>query len=395
MNSLLNQLRFRWLLATRSMGYGMDFMETVYRIYLNHSKIVHFRRGLPVFSLMTPAVFSKPGANFIARALFRSIQNRNLPNLMSFAVNDECNAQCEHCSFYDAVDEPGRPVLSLPQARQTIGDAQDLGVSVINFVGGEPLLREDLPELIAAVDEDRSTTLLFTNGWDLEHRGRELRRAGLDSVFVSLQAADAERHDAFCHLPGLFDRALRGLQRARRLGFSVGITATVTETGFRSGQLSRMVELARGCGVHEVFVFEAIPSGRYQDRDDLLAGDGWVEEMIESARVWNTNPRYPGVTFHAYMSSHRSVGCSCGTSYFYVSPYGDIMSCDFNHARFGNVLEQPLWQIWERLSTSPEFRQAKWGGCKVKDPELRQLDVVSPGRDGKETGSGAFSHRSR
>ncbi|MEA5547671.1 SPASM domain-containing protein, partial [Limnoraphis robusta CCNP1324] len=88
---------------------------------------------------------------------------------------------------------------------------------------------------------------------------------------------------------------------------------------------------------------------------------------------------YPGITFLAHMSSHCSVGCACGTSYFYLSPYGDVMSCDFNHSKFGNAVEQPLWQIWERLSTTPEFCSAKWGGCKIKDAEFRKLDSVCGG----------------
>jgi MoaA/NifB/PqqE/SkfB family radical SAM enzyme len=101
--------------------------------------------------------------------------------------------------------------------------------------------------------------------------------------------------------------------------------------------------------------------------------------MVHSAVPYNRDHRYPGVTFFAYMTSHRSAGCSCGTSYFYLSPYGDVMSCDFNHAKFGNALEEPLWRIWERLSTLPEFCQAKWGGCKIKDSESRQLETVSAG----------------
>jgi hypothetical protein len=117
-----------------------------------------------------------------------------------------------------------------------------------------------------------------------------------------------------------------------------------------------------------------------QHRDDLIDNGGWVEAMIRSAARWNADPRYPGVVFSAYMSSHRSVGCSCGTSYFYLSPYGDVMSCDFNHAIFGNVLEQPLWRVWERLSTDPLFQQAKWGGCKVKDSASLEQPTVQPGR---------------
>ena len=223
MNSFLCRLRLKWFLATRSLKSSVDFVDVLYQIYLNHNKIIHFRDGYPVYSLMTPALSSKPSANFLSRALFRTIQNRNMPNLMSFAVNDICNAGCEHCSFFTAVEEKGRDILTLEQATKLIADAQDLGVSVINFVGGEPLMRDDLPKIIEAVDKDRSSTLLFTNGWALEERAMELRQAGLDSIFVSIDAANAVQHDEFRRTPGLFDRAIRGIRRAKKLGFSTGI----------------------------------------------------------------------------------------------------------------------------------------------------------------------------
>jgi MoaA/NifB/PqqE/SkfB family radical SAM enzyme len=379
MNSLLTRIRLLWSMLTRSGGFSFSLIDAMYRIYLNHSKVIHFRGGLPVYSLTTPALFSKPAAHFMARALYRTIQNRNLPNLMSFAVNDDCNAACEHCSFFTAVEEKGRAVLTLDQATRAIADAQDLGVSVVNIVGGEPLMRDDLPDVIRAVDKDRATVLLFTNGWDLERRVADLRKAGLDSVFVSIDAADAASHDRFRRTPGLFERALRGIRKAKKLGLSVGFSSTITPESWREGELERIVELGRQVGVHEVFVFDALPTGRYKGRDDLVDGGDWTEEMIRWAKPYNANARYPGVTFFAYMSSHRSVGCSCGTSYFYLSPYGDVMSCDFNHAKFGNILHEPLWQIWGRLSTLPEFRQAKWGGCKIKDSACRELETVSPG----------------
>ncbi|MCA9094160.1 MAG: radical SAM protein [Planctomycetaceae bacterium] len=378
MNSFLSRLRLRWSLATQSFGAGLDFTDIVYRVYLNHNKIIHFRDGHPVYSLMTPALFTKPAANFIARALYKTIQNRNLPNLLSFAVNDVCDAGCRHCSFYSAVEEPGRSTLSLSQASQAIADSLDLGVSVINFVGGEPLLRDDFPEIVRSVDKSRATTILFTNGSLLEQRIPELRRAGLDSVFVSIDAADPETHDAFRKSPGLHQKALRGIQLAKRLGCSTGFSVTMTPESWKAGELQRIIELAKNVGVHEVFVFDAMPSGRYQERTDLIDDHDWTEEMIQFAVPYNKDPKYPGVTFAAYMSSHRSVGCSCGTSYFYLSPYGDVMSCDFNHAKFGNILEEPLYRIWDRLSTRPEFCHSKWGGCKIKDSEFRQLESVSP-----------------
>jgi MoaA/NifB/PqqE/SkfB family radical SAM enzyme len=261
-----------------------------------------------------------------------------------------------------------------------IRQAQDLGVSVINFVGGEPLLRPDLADIIQAVDKRLSTTILFTNGWLLRDRARELKRAGLDSIYISIDRADAAAHDQLRGQAGLFERAVQGIQYAKKLGFSVGMSATLTPESYVDGELHRLIELGRKIGVHEVLVFDALPTGRYRDRQDLIDNPDWVEAMIQAARPYNDDPQYPGVIFSAYITSHRSVGCTCGTSYFYVSPYGDIMSCDFNHAQFGNVKEEPLWRIWERLTRLPDFCEAKWGGCKVKDSSFRDRDTVATGR---------------
>lgn len=384
MTTFFNNLRLKWFLARRTMGYTQDYLEQLYKIYLNHNKVIHFRDGYPVYSLTTPAVFSKPAANFLARSLYRSIQNKNLPNLMSFAVNDGCDAVCRHCSFFNGVDEPGRPVLTLEQGQRAIREAQALGVSVINFVGGEPLLREDLPDLIHSVDKDLSTTVLFTNGSRLAERAGELRRAGLDGVYISLDAATTGDHDRFRGRPGLFEQATAGILKAKSLGFTVGISCTITPETFAGGELGRIVELGKRLGIHEVLVFDALPTGRYKHREDLVDNPDWIEAMIESFKPFNQDPGYPGVVAFAYMASHRSVGCSCGTSYFYLSPYGDVMSCDFNHAKFGNILERPLYQIWEELTTRPEFQQAKWGGCKIKDSAYRANGAVVAGSDHRE-----------
>jgi len=65
MRSFLSRLRLRWLLARRSLSAGADFVDIAYRIYLNHNKIIHFRDGNPVYSLMTPALFTKPAAEIL------------------------------------------------------------------------------------------------------------------------------------------------------------------------------------------------------------------------------------------------------------------------------------------------------------------------------------------
>ena len=372
----LQGLRYRWFLARNALGFTTTLLDSTYRVYLNHSKVIHYRDGRPVYSLSTPALFSGASANFLARTLYRTLQNRNMPNMMSLAVNDVCNAVCEHCSFFAGVEDRTRTVMTTAQMSRVIQEGQELGVSVLNFVGGEPLLRKDLPEIIGSVDRNLTTTILFTNGTLLPERARSLRSAGLDSVYVSIDSADPAQNDKFRGLPGGFAQAVKAIESALRLGFSTGIACTITPESFGRGEMGRVIELGRRLGVHEVLLFDAMPSGRYGDRTDLVDSQDWIEEMIQAAVPYNRDPAYPGVLVWAYSSGFRAVGCACGTSYLYVSPYGDVMSCDFNHAVFGNVLDAPLWQIWDALSTREEFERAAWGGCKVKSSKFRESAAV-------------------
>lgn len=378
--NFFSTLKLRWFVARKSVGFSYDYLQSIYKIYLNHTKIIHWRDGYPVYSMATPAVYTKPMANFMARQFYRSVHNKNIPNLLSFAINDDCNAACKHCSFYGGVDDKTRATMTTEQAKKVIRDAQELGTSVINIVGGEPTLHQDLAEIIKSVNKDLSTVIMFTNGSILAEQASSLRDAGLDGVYVSIDAPDPAIHDAFRNHDGLFGKALKGIQVARRSGMTVGISVTVSPETFKNGDLDKLIELAKEQGVHEVIVFDAMPTGRFQKRDDLIDNFDWIEKMIASVEHYNTDPTYPGILVYAYATSHRSVGCVCGTSYCYVSPYGDMMSCDFNHTKFGNVLEQPFYKVWESLTSSPGYGCAKWGGCKVKDSEFRKNGSVCTGK---------------
>ena len=282
-----NKIRFRFFLTTKTILYTENYLKQVYKIYLNHDKVIHYRNGYPVFSLSTPAIFSKPAANMFARSIFGSIQNRNLPNLMSFAINDKCNANCSHCSFFTEVNDANRQILSLDQSRKLINDAQKLGVSVINFVGGEPLLRNDILEIIKCVDKTLSTTVMFTNGYRLYEMAHSLKKSGLDSVYVSIDSSKKEIHDKKRGKDGLFDKAVAGIMAAKKAGLSVGISCCINESDFKNGELGKIIELGKKMAVHEVLVFDVIPTGRLKNCHVLIDNNSWIDELINFSDKYN------------------------------------------------------------------------------------------------------------
>lgn len=371
-NSLVTKLRLKWATLTKGLNYSHDLTEQLYQIYLNHHKIIHFREGYPVYSLSSPALYSKPMANFCSRIFYGLLQNRKFPNMMSFAVSDDCDMECKHCSFFEGVADESKKMLSLTEAQQFIKDAQELGVSVISFTGGEPLLREDFCDILKTVDKNLSTTLMFTNGFKLAEKASELKKSGLDSVYISVDSAEAEKHDKLRGVEGAFTQAVSGIKAAKQHKLSVGISTCIFPESRENGDLERVIELGKSLGVHEILIFCAAPSGRLKNRQDLLEPTDWIDEVTKFTKKYSKDKSYPGILSYNYNASHKAIGCSGGSRWFYASPYGDISPCDFNHYIFGNIRNTPLYKIWEEMSVNKPFDNSTWGGCKLRQKTFRE-----------------------
>lgn len=350
-----------------------NFLMSSYPIYTGHKKIIDYdKNGYPLMSYTQPGVVSKPALSMYSHFVIKGLQGRKSPVFMGLAVTDKCNANCQHCLFYSTREDPNKKELTLEEIKKFIIQAQDLGGTVFNFVGGEPLMREDFPEILKSIDKDRSISVLFTNGWFLEERAEELKQADLDVVFVSIDSARPEEHNKRRGTEGLYERAMKGIEKAKKVGLKVGICCSVTEEDVNTGELDKIIELAKEKKCKEVIVFDNIPAGKLKDRNDLVDNHNWIEKMIEVAKKYNDNLDYPGVFVYHYVMGWRGVGCISGTLYFYVTPYGDICPCDFNPKSYGNLRDEPLWKIYERMSSSDDLCKSQWGICRMKDSAFRK-----------------------
>ena len=367
---ILRRLRFQWKLLSGGLPFYQQLLDRMYDIYLNHHRIIHWRDGYPVFSLSSPALFSPPMANFIARNFYGILQNRKLPNMMSFAITDQCDLTCPQCSFATVQDEENKTPLSFEECCQVIRGAQDMGVSVINLTGGEPMAFEKLDDLIRSIDKNISTVTMFTNGHQLEERAGDLKRAGLDGIYVSIDAPTAGAHDELRGAEGIFDQAVKGVQAAKKAGLTVGFSVCAFPDSMKTKTLPGIIELGRSLKVHEITVFCAAPSGKLKDARELDETD-WIDEIISHSKRYSDDDRYPGVLIYPYNASWRSIGCSGGSRWFSVTPYGEIMPCDFNHYIAGTIREKPLHLIWDELSSIPPNQKTAWTGCKLRDANYR------------------------
>ena len=128
------------------------------------------------------------------------------PLCTSFEITRRCNARCRHCHL-------GVPVKDEKQASpERFGEiCREIKPVAILVSGGEPLLRKDVEEVVAALADPAGPpyVAMTTNGWLLDkERYYRFRELGVDRFSISLDFPD-ERHDGFRRHPGLFARLAR------------------------------------------------------------------------------------------------------------------------------------------------------------------------------------------
>jgi cyclic pyranopterin phosphate synthase len=206
----------------------------------------------------------------------RDAHNRSIRDLR-ISLTDRCNFRCFYCL------PNGEPPLARKETILTFEEIAhisdifvSLGIEKIRLTGGEPLIRRDVPKLVAEL-----TTLkpalkdlaLTTNGFDLPRHARALKEAGLDRVTISLDSLDREK---FIDITGVdaLDRVFAAIETARSLGFEpVKINAVV----IRDRNDDELVEFAR-------FARENSVSMRFIEFMPLDSGHEWSREMVVPGR---------------------------------------------------------------------------------------------------------------
>ena len=208
LNPLLDRLRI----------YRLIFMILLQaNFYKNYDNIGKWK-GKMVANTFAPPVGSRPMIRALKGLIKSQLMPYPFPVAMTFAITYNCQCNCAHCSAGRHFRKD-RKELSTEEAKKLIDDAQKLGVSIIAFTGGEPLLREDLFELIAHVDQKKAMPVMFTNGQFLtEENVEKLAEAGLYSLFLSVDSPNPEVHNELRGMPNLLETALEGLKRVKSKG---------------------------------------------------------------------------------------------------------------------------------------------------------------------------------
>ena len=136
-------------------------------------------------------------------------------------ITYRCNFQCQICDFWKAEHNPADE-LSLDDIRVIGRKLNQLGTIIISLAGGEPLIREDIYDIITILNKAGHFPILITNGWFVDETiARDILKAGLQEISVSVDYCDPAKHDA------QRGRLVLGTRQSRLWNFSTNIGRTV------------------------------------------------------------------------------------------------------------------------------------------------------------------------
>lgn len=293
---------------------------------------------------------------------------------LRLSVIEACNFRCPYCMPADRVpDDYGFDAasrLSFDEIETLVRGFVRLGVTKLRLTGGEPLLRRNLPELVArlAVIEGLSDIALTTNGSLLGRLAQPLRAAGLGRVTVSLDAIDPTVFAALSGGRGDIADVLAGIDAAKAAGFAPIKLNCVVQRGVNDDQVLPLLDYARDQG-HVL---------RFIEYMDVGTCNGWRRErVVPSAELrdriharWPLRPLDPNyrgevASRYAFADGAGEVGFVSSVSEPFcgdchrarVSADGALYTCLFASegrnlrpllAQGEGVLSEHVAQLWSR-----------------------------------------------
>lgn len=236
---------------------------------------------------------------------------------LRISVTDRCNFRCRYCMPAEVFGPdyaflPSDKILSFDEIERLVKIFVSLGVKKIRITGGEPLLRRDLPELIARIHRIKGVEdiALTTNGSLLKKYAQSLAQAGLARVSVSLDSLDDERFFEMNGHRGKVLPVLEGIEKAAEAGLQVKINMVV-QKGKNEQDIVTMAQFFKE-KQHILRFIEYMDVGNSNGwrLDDVVSKKEIIEQIHRFTPLQPVAPNYKGevATRYQYQDAQGEIG---------------------------------------------------------------------------------------
>ncbi|WP_346297582.1 TIGR04053 family radical SAM/SPASM domain-containing protein [Geoglobus acetivorans] len=346
---------------------------------------------------------------------------REKPFIIFWELTRACMLACRHCRAR-AIRKRNPNELTTDEAFGVIEQIKEFGrpYPLVVFTGGDPLMREDVFEIVEYATSSGIRSAIAFSGTKLATRERleKLKEAGISRIAISLDGSNPEIHDHFRGVGGTFETSLEILEMARELEISRQINTTVTN--FNMADLPNIAKIGIENEIALWDVFFVVPTGRAkaeymptsQEFEDIL---NWLYDLskrtplnvkssaathlrrIEYMRDSGTYDLPHGELYHRLAESlrgmpegdskeivsgahgrsmardgiRRMMGITDGRGMFFISHVGEVYPSGFLPLVAGNVREKSLRDIYGNSDIflslkNPDNLRGKCGKCEFR-----------------------------
>ncbi|OOM78670.1 putative heme d1 biosynthesis radical SAM protein NirJ1 [Clostridium sp. BL-8] len=289
--------------------------------------------------------------------------------VISWNCTKTCNLRCKHC-YASSDNKKYNDELTLSDSKRFIDDLKNFNVPALLFSGGEPLMKEDILDILNYANKKNIRSTLSTNGTLLDKDiCRFLKKINLGYVGVSLDGIGTS-HDEFRGVKGAFDSSLIGIRNCMEVNQKVGLRFTITKNNYKD--LKDIFYLIKEEHIPRVCFYHLAYSGRgsKMTTEDISKEETReaLDLIINKAIEFGPNVEILTVDNHAdavytYLKSLEKFkdksenilkllkingGNRSGMAFANVDFYGNVHPDQFTwQYTFGNVKKENFSSIWK------------------------------------------------
>ena len=300
-----------------------------------------------------------PGERLEPYQQFRKADNPYLRSV-HWSITGRCNLKCRHCYMESPDGRYGE--LPLPEILQIIDQLAAANVHLVELSGGEPFLRRDLPDIMAALAEKRiGIANIYTNGVLITDEVLQgIKKLGfLPGIQISFDGCGT--HDDMRGIKGIEMATIKAVRRSREHDFPVTIATSIDRANI--GALNATYELMKELNIQFWRVVPPVEIGKWRQTATGLT----LEEMLSACTPIITRWLEDGKPFHLQMPGYRSgeeegvqdrytpesyccMACRLSCS---LLPDGTVIPCPgfvdtVVHKQMPNLLREPFTKLWSK-----------------------------------------------
>ena len=313
--------------------------------------------------------------SMLAELTLKTQRNYSRPSIMKFSPTYRCNSRCIMCDSWRMKQEQigKEKELSLSEIEKVFGEARKLGAYYLTINGGvgEPMMRNDIVEILKIAERKGFASNLITNGLNMN---RDLAVKILSTnpfkVHVSLDAATDATYEKIRGVKGGFEKAVQSLKMLcevkKELGVSTRIHSDTVIMKINLHEIIDIVKLVESIGAEflcqPVVIFDnpyvlEIKEDLWIDKEQLPEAMRIIDELkeikMQKGIVLNTIKHLDLIK--KYFENPDSIRynnvCIFPLTSFIVHPHGEVKTC---LEEIGNIRDESLSSIWKSANITKQ-----------------------------------------